>query len=98
MVATGVVCFFLGVTTVLAVQGFATWARVRGLPLGWWRWAACAAWALLVLAVVLFASVSWGEGEPRAALIGGAAGLALIALSTVALWRFVLRATAAHSG
>jgi hypothetical protein len=91
MLATGIVCFFLGIASTLAVQGFATWTRARGLALGPWRWAACIAWALLLVGVVFFASASVGEGEPRAALFGGIAGLVVFALATAALWWFVLR-------
>lgn len=91
MLATGIVCFALGVMVTLAVRGLTAWGRLRGRALSVRDWALCAGWALVAFAAVLFPTISLGEGETQAALYGAAAGAPLLLVASALLWRLALR-------
>jgi hypothetical protein len=86
---SGFFWFIEGVLACLAVIGIKLWADDRGLPMPWWKWVVTALWFCLAGFTLALVGTSIGEGEPRAALMGGLFFGVLTVIAGVAFWRLL---------
>ena len=69
------------VSYVVALYCLYAYTKERNLTLSWWKWILCAGWLLALLLVFAFIGTAIGEGEPQAALRGGALFLGIVILA-----------------
>ena len=86
---SGLFWFIEGVLACLAVIGLKLWAQDRGIPMPWWKWPLAALWICLAGFTLAFVGTSLGEGEPRAAAMGGIIFGVLSIIVGVAFWRLL---------
>ena len=87
MLNSGLFWFVEGILFCIMVLGLRAWAQDGAIPTPWWKWVAFVAWVLLASFASGFATTSWGEDEPTAAIRGGLLFGFLAVASGVALWR-----------
>ena len=87
MFNSGLFWFVEGILFCIMVLGLRAWAQDGAIPTPWWKWVAFVAWVLLASFAIGFATTSWGEDEPTAAIRGGLLFGFLAVASGVALWR-----------
>jgi hypothetical protein len=87
---SGLFWFIEGVLACLAVVGIKLWTEDRGVPIPWWKWVVTALWFCLAGFTVALVGTSLGEGEPRAALMGGIIFGVLAVITGVAVWRILI--------
>ena len=86
---SGLFWFIEGVLACLAVIGIKLWMEDRGIPMPWWKWVMTALWFCMVGFTVARVGTSVGEGEPRAALMGGIIFGVITVIAGVAFWRLL---------
>ena len=87
MFNSGLFWFVEGILFCIMVIGLRAWAQDRAIPTPWWKRVAFVVWVLLASFAIGFATTSWGEGEPTAAVRGGLLFGFIAVASGVALWR-----------
>lgn len=78
-----------GIFLCIALAGLRAWADEHAIPMSVWKWILVIAWILLAGFTIAFATTSLGEGEPRAAMIGGAIFTIITVGTAVILWRIL---------
>jgi hypothetical protein len=86
---SGLFWFIEGVLACLAAAGIKVWMEDRGVPMPWWKWVLTVLWFCLAGFTVALVGTSLGEGEPRAALMGGIVFGVLTVIVGVAFWRLM---------
>lgn len=81
--------FIIGIGTTLAVQAFYQWTKEKGYHFKWWQWLILACWVLAFAGTIGFIGTTYGEGDPRAALVGGAVFGVIVIVAAVGLWRWL---------
>ena len=69
------------VSYVVALYCLYCYAKEKNLRFSWWKWILCSGWLLALFLLFAFIGTAVGEGEPRAALRGGAIFLAVESLA-----------------
>ena len=65
------------------------WSQDRGVPMTWWKWILTVLWFCLAGFTLALVGTSLGEGEPRAAAMGGIVFGTLSIIVGVAFWRLL---------
>jgi hypothetical protein len=86
---SGLFWFIEGILACLVVLGLKTWAEDRSIPMPWWKYALSLLWLALAGFTLAFAGTSLGEGEPRAAMMGGIIFGVITVIVGVAFWRLM---------
>jgi hypothetical protein len=86
---SGLFWFVEGVLACLAVIAIRLWTEDRRIPMPWWKWIVTALWFCLAGFTVAMVGTSLGEGESRAALMGGIIFGVLTVITGVAFWRLL---------
>ncbi len=79
--------FVEGIFVCLIFIGFKRWMKNRGVRMTIWKWILFAAWLFLSGFTIAFITTSIGEGEDRAALMGGIIFGIITIVSGVGIWR-----------
>ncbi|UCH82569.1 MAG: dehalogenase [Candidatus Latescibacterota bacterium] len=83
----GLFWFIEGVLACLAVVAIKIWTQDRGIAMPWWKWLLTALWFCLAGFTLAMIGTSLGEGEPRAAVMGGVVFGVVTVVTGVAFWR-----------
>ena len=86
---SGLFWFIEGILACLAVVGIRLRMKDRGVPMPWWKWVLTGLWFCLAGFTLAMVGTSLGEGEPRAALMGGIIFGVLCVITGVAFWRLL---------
>jgi hypothetical protein len=86
---SGLFWFIEGVLACLAVLGLRAWLADKGISMRWWKWLLVIAWMTFAGFTLAFIGTSLGEGEPRAALVGGIIFGVVSLIFGVGLWRLL---------
>lgn len=86
---SGLFWFIEGALACLVAVGIKYWAEDRGVAMPWWKWILTAMWVCMAGFTLAFVGTSLGEGEPRAAAMGGIIFGVLSIIVGVAFWRLL---------
>ncbi len=86
---SGLFWFAEGILACLAVLGLKAWLEDKGIPMLWWKWLLVITWMAFAGFTLAFIGTSLGEGEPRAALVGGIIFGVICLVFGVGLWRLL---------
>jgi hypothetical protein len=86
---SGLFWFIEGLLACLAIMGLKLLAQDRSIPMPWWKWVLTALWVCLAGFTLALVGTSLGEGEPRAAAMGGIIFGVLSIIVGVAFWRLL---------
>ena len=82
--------FVVGLLTGGVVVGAATWAKVLGLKMNWWKWILLALWYVLLLFLLFAGFTFMGEGEVAAGWKTIGIAVVLMVIFGAALVRILL--------
>ena len=82
--------FVVGLLTGGVVVGAATWAKVLGLKMNWWKWILLALWYVLLLFFLFAGFTFMGEGEVAAGWKTIGIAVVLMVILGAALVRILL--------
>ena len=78
-----------GIFLCIALAGLRAWTYERDIPMPLWKWILVIVWIFLAGFTIAFTTTSLGEGEARAATVGGTIFAVLVIGSAVILWRIL---------
>lgn len=76
-----------GMCLMIVLLSLWKWNEQRKNSLKWWQWSIIGGWGILLMVSSGFIGTALGEGEPRAAMIGGTIFVLTTVISGIMLWR-----------
>ena len=80
----------LGMCITIVIWNLYNWNQRLAQALKWWQWVIVGLWGTLLIITPAFIGTAYGEGEPRAAMVGGVMFSLITIVSGVGLWRWLV--------
>ncbi|WP_035267560.1 hypothetical protein [Desulfitibacter alkalitolerans] len=85
----GFLWLVVGICVTVAAFSLKKWSETLEEPLKWWNWLLISLWGVFLLFTFAFVGTAYGEGEPRAAMVGGIIFGIMTIVSGVGLGRWM---------